>query len=234
MAILLVIMLATLLTNLLAILSAIPLPISGCFVGNIVSYCTGYYAGYCVGCYVGYCVGYFLTIVCSILFAIRLTILLAILLTILLAISLTITIRKLFLRTSLVMDRERPLCSHGVFISESLWFLRAVAKNQEPLKTAMMLIAMWNSCPHRCKLRCSFLQGLSPHYLLKTNLNMHILRRKSGEHYPFSCHIQAMYITLYINNHAVVKRLKFRKMLKKLEREASRKTAREVIAHDNA
>lgn len=72
-----------------------------------------------------------------------------------------------------------------------------------------------------------------PYFLLMTILavnmtvlHMHILhvKLKSGERYRSSCHIQIMQIDLYINNHTVVKTVKIRKWLEKLEEEGSGRT----------
>lgn len=74
---------------------------------------------------------------------------------------------------------------------EPLWLIRAVTKRLEPFqKITSMPLALPPSCLHHWGHRHPLLEGFTPHPLLKTLINMHIITLKLREQYRFSWHIE--------------------------------------------
>lgn len=93
----------------------------------------------------------------------------------------------------------------------------------------MIPSAFLTRCRHRWRHHCPFFQVLSPHTLLKTIVNIHILKLKSVEHCWLTCHIQIMKINMYIINQAVVKIYKTAKIVRKFRSKSSMKEMEQKV-----
>lgn len=106
-------------------------------------------------------------------------------------IVIAITTRKPFLYVGPVMGVQDPSQSYGALSFEPLCFHRAFLKrNQIPTRTGndMFIVVDWLSTFLRAALH-NFCNGSRHVFLVKSSLNLHILKVTSRGNYSFSCQL---------------------------------------------